>query len=274
MKNLALGELMIKNLLAKALLLAGILAHTPLVARLIEIGPAQPNLFIKEDAAGKIIEGKEYLETDIEEPVLVSSFEELIQEKHALGLPYILAVVTTEHKETIPMHAYYDAITLTNYLFTVKLVPAPGRIMNTKFAANGPFRDPATRQPIQQIDYLVLDKPTDTAFKLLGTHQDLARRVDFMATFFKANTNDIAAQVKILTDHIILLKQKRDSQESALEQLQIAKKAAKSQNKIIQEIESRLSVADKMEESITQSLQQAEALRQSILKKAFEGKLI
>ena len=46
------------------------------------------------------------------------------------------------------------------------------------------------------------------------------------------------------------------------------------QNKIVQEIESRLSVADKMEESITQSLQQAEGLRQSILKKAFEGKLI
>ena len=46
------------------------------------------------------------------------------------------------------------------------------------------------------------------------------------------------------------------------------------QYKIGQEIESRLSVADKMEESITQSLQQAEALRQSILKKAFEGRLI
>lgn len=46
------------------------------------------------------------------------------------------------------------------------------------------------------------------------------------------------------------------------------------QNKIVQEIESRLSLADKMEESITQSLQQAEALRQSILKKAFEGKLL
>lgn len=46
------------------------------------------------------------------------------------------------------------------------------------------------------------------------------------------------------------------------------------QEKVIQEIESRLSVADKMEESITQSLQQAEALRQSILKKAFEGKLV
>ncbi len=45
------------------------------------------------------------------------------------------------------------------------------------------------------------------------------------------------------------------------------------QNLIVQEIESRLSVCDKIEESISTSLQQAEALRQSILKKAFEGKL-
>jgi type I restriction enzyme S subunit len=46
------------------------------------------------------------------------------------------------------------------------------------------------------------------------------------------------------------------------------------QHNIVQAIESRLSVADKMEESIIQSLQQAEALRQSILKKAFEGRLV
>jgi type I restriction enzyme S subunit len=46
------------------------------------------------------------------------------------------------------------------------------------------------------------------------------------------------------------------------------------QQRILQEIESRLSVADKMEESIAQSLLQAEALRQSILKKAFSGELI
>ncbi|MEO6219014.1 MAG: restriction endonuclease subunit S, partial [Ginsengibacter sp.] len=48
----------------------------------------------------------------------------------------------------------------------------------------------------------------------------------------------------------------------------------KEQHNIVQVIESRLSVTDKMGESIIQSLQQAEALRQSILKKAFEGKLI
>jgi type I restriction enzyme S subunit len=45
------------------------------------------------------------------------------------------------------------------------------------------------------------------------------------------------------------------------------------QKQIVQEIESRLSVCDKVEETITQSLQQAETLRQSILKQAFEGKL-
>lgn len=50
--------------------------------------------------------------------------------------------------------------------------------------------------------------------------------------------------------------------------------SSEEQIQIVQEIENRLSVSDKMEESITQSLQQAEVLRQSILKKAFEGRLI
>lgn len=48
----------------------------------------------------------------------------------------------------------------------------------------------------------------------------------------------------------------------------------KEQHRIVQEIESRLSVADKMETDIEKSLQQAEALRQSILKKAFSGELV
>ena len=46
------------------------------------------------------------------------------------------------------------------------------------------------------------------------------------------------------------------------------------QKMLVEEIESRLSVCDKIEESIEQGLLQAEALRQSILKKAFEGKLV
>jgi type I restriction enzyme, S subunit len=46
------------------------------------------------------------------------------------------------------------------------------------------------------------------------------------------------------------------------------------QQQIIGELESKLTVCDKIEDTISHSLQQAETLRQSILKKAFEGKLI
>ena len=46
------------------------------------------------------------------------------------------------------------------------------------------------------------------------------------------------------------------------------------QKYIVQEIDSRLSVIDQLEQTITTALQQAEALRQAILKKAFSGQLV
>lgn len=46
------------------------------------------------------------------------------------------------------------------------------------------------------------------------------------------------------------------------------------QKQINKEIESRLSVCDKVEQNISEALDKSEALRQSILKKAFEGKLL
>jgi type I restriction enzyme S subunit len=48
----------------------------------------------------------------------------------------------------------------------------------------------------------------------------------------------------------------------------------KEQQLIVDELESKLTVCDKIEETICQSLQQAEILRQSILKQAFEGRLV
>lgn len=48
----------------------------------------------------------------------------------------------------------------------------------------------------------------------------------------------------------------------------------KEQEEIVAEIESRLSVFDSIEQTIDCTLSQAEALRQSILKQAFEGRLI
>jgi type I restriction enzyme S subunit len=46
------------------------------------------------------------------------------------------------------------------------------------------------------------------------------------------------------------------------------------QHRIVTEVERCLSLCDKMESTIAESLQKAESLRQSILKKAFEGKLL
>ncbi len=66
----------------------------------------------------------------------------------------------------------------------------------------------------------------------------------------------------------------RNIGQEKIKQIEFAYCSIKEQHQTVQAIESRLSVADKMEESISQSLQQAEALRQSILKKAFEGKLV
>ena len=45
------------------------------------------------------------------------------------------------------------------------------------------------------------------------------------------------------------------------------------QREVIAEIEMRMTICDNIEKTIDTSLQQAEALRQSILKRAFEGRL-
>jgi type I restriction enzyme S subunit len=60
---------------------------------------------------------------------------------------------------------------------------------------------------------------------------------------------------------------------ATLENLLIPYCSLEEQNVIINEIESRLSVCDQLEQTIADSLQKAESLRQSILKHAFEGKL-
>lgn len=59
-----------------------------------------------------------------------------------------------------------------------------------------------------------------------------------------------------------------------LEALEIPVPNPIKQLKIVHDIESRLSVCEKIEETIESSLQQAEALRLSIIKKAFEGKIV
>lgn len=65
----------------------------------------------------------------------------------------------------------------------------------------------------------------------------------------------------------------RNIGQEKIRQIQFPFCSIEEQKQIIEAIECRLSIADKMEETIAQSLQQAEVLKQSILKQAFEGKL-
>ena len=61
---------------------------------------------------------------------------------------------------------------------------------------------------------------------------------------------------------------------SRIEEIEFPLCSIEEQHRIVQEIESRLSVCEKAEESISESLEKTKALRQSILKKAFEGRLL
>jgi type I restriction enzyme S subunit len=61
---------------------------------------------------------------------------------------------------------------------------------------------------------------------------------------------------------------------SELEEFPLPLPPLHEQHRIVEEIERRLSIADATKKTIDQSLRQAERLRQSILKRAFEGKLV
>lgn len=59
-----------------------------------------------------------------------------------------------------------------------------------------------------------------------------------------------------------------------IKKIQIPALSTNEQNKIIQKIESRLYICDKIQQTVDESLKKTEYLRQSILKQAFEGKLV
>lgn len=114
--------------------------------------------------------------------------------------------------------------------------------------------------------------PTDQKY-FLGPNIGMAR------PYLKINSKFLEYQLQsAIGKNMLLASMKAVTQPSlsmgTIRQTPIVLTTLKEQDEIVQEIESRLSVCDKIEESIEQGLQQAEALRQSILKKAFEGKLV
>jgi type I restriction enzyme S subunit len=66
----------------------------------------------------------------------------------------------------------------------------------------------------------------------------------------------------------------RNIGQEKIKQIQMPLPPISEQQLIVDELESKLTLCDKVEETIKLTLQQAETLQQSILKKAFEGKLV
>lgn len=101
----------------------------------------------------------------------------------------------------------------------------------------------------------------DTAFGLSPSNRILPLFLYYFCTGFNFKKLDKSTTIPSLA--------KRD-----LLKIEINLPSIEEQKLIVHEIESRLSVCDQVERSITESLEKAKALRQSILKKAFEGKLL
>ncbi|MEA4976185.1 MAG: restriction endonuclease subunit S [Paludibacter sp.] len=114
--------------------------------------------------------------------------------------------------------------------------------------------------------------PKDRKY-FLGPNIGMAR------PYFEINSRFLEFQLQSsVGKHMMMATVKAVAQPSlsmaTIRQTPIAFPSVVEQNQIVREIESRLSVCDKVEQSISEALAKAEALRQSILKKAFEGKLL
>lgn len=117
--------------------------------------------------------------------------------------------------------------------------------------------------------------PVAIAGKRLTVNQDLqaflpgkALKSEYVYWYCISEERDI--RIKCAKDGTTV-----ESVESTLlKQYEIPLCSLAEQHQIVQEIESRLSVCDNILSNIDEGLEKAEALRQSILKKAFEGRLL
>ena len=130
----------------------------------------------------------------------------------------------------------------------------------------------ALTRPITNNTTKVCQYPSNTGDALLNQRvaciKELKANKDFIFLFFQTNVFKEYIRSKFSET----LQPNLSPKDLALTPIPVC--SFEEQQLIVSELESKLTVCDKIEETISQSLQQAETLRQSILKKAFEGKLV
>jgi len=79
---------------------------------------------------------------------------------------------------------------------------------------------------------------------------------------------------KYIHDNMVTSAGQNTVSQGTIKNAPVPNSSIEQQHQIVSALETKLTICDKIEETISQSLQQAETLRQSILKKAFEGRLV
>jgi len=122
----------------------------------------------------------------------------------------------------------------------------------------------SSRAPIGYVAIAKNELCTNQGFKSIIPSSRVTS--EYLYYFLKAHTQKIIERASGTTFKEVSLR--------TISSLEIIIPPIKQQKIIVAEIEHRFSFCDKMEETIFDNIQRSEALKQSILKQAFEGKLV
>lgn len=180
---------------------------------------------------------------------------------------------STEYGSGIPIlriDGFYDGIILSNYSYK--------RVRLT---------EEETQKYLLSIDDIVVNRVNSMShLGKCGLVKTLREQTVFESNVMKIQIRKDIALPKYITYYLACSKgikelvknAKHAVNQASINQTDVANaiiplSTLKEQQLIVEELESKLTVCDKVEETISQSLSQAETLKQSILKKAFEGRL-
>ena len=167
---------------------------------LIELGPLPENALVNKESVLATDAGKFYVNTEIVDHIIADSYSNLIAEQQAKGLPYILAIATTQEAGNKILYSAYDAHGLNKYLFEDLARPYFRSRYNAEDCKEQKFTDFLRRPIIDKINYYLINRPDDAAAILQCTDYDLLEDPNkkfFMRTFFRANLNSVIDQYKV-----------------------------------------------------------------------------
>jgi TPR repeat protein len=143
-------------------------------------------------AVGNEVQAEELIDLDTQDMFTKQSFAQLMQEKHADDLPYIVARVVTRGPEG-------DSVDYCNAHDLHKLFGGYP-LKNSKPSYS--YKAPYNGFPIQQVDYFMIKNPDDATFSYICSYYDVmidpAKRAELSELFHVNQTENADLHVKAL----------------------------------------------------------------------------